>query len=111
MDSSRNGHFLDGPVARLVALACFVLSAAVLTYVHRDDLFAKPAEPVAGKDNAFSRCFRDGTTPIDAMLAEHTIGEEDARLFRLRAEARCRAQTGNAGGPPASRAPGLPPVR
>jgi hypothetical protein len=43
------------------------------------------------------------------MLSEKSIAEEQARLFRLRAEARCRAQTGT-GGPP-GQAPGLPAVR
>jgi hypothetical protein len=109
MATTGSRRFIDGPYARLVALACFALSAAALAYVHRDDLFPKAAEPVALKDDPFGRCFRDATASIDRMLAEKTIGAEQAKLFRMRAEARCRAQTGD-GGPPGA-PPGLPPVR
>lgn len=105
-----NRQFLDTPYARIAALACFVLSATVLVYVHRDDLFPAPPPPVAQSDDAFGRCFRDGTAAIEKMLAEKTIGPDQAKLFRMRAEARCRAQTGSTGGPPGG-APGLPPVR
>ena len=113
MNSKGTRHFLDGPYARLAALACFLLSTGALAYVHRDDLFGRKAAPAsaASTDDAFSRCYREGTIPIDKMLAEKTIGADEARLFRLRAEARCRAQTGGAGGPPAGGAPGLPPIR
>jgi hypothetical protein len=111
VNSRGKRHFLDSPYARLLALACFALAVGALAFVHRDDLF--PAAPVAAaqKDDAFSRCFRNAAAPIDKMLAEKTIGAENARLFRMRAEARCRAQTGTLGGPPANRPPGLPPVR
>jgi hypothetical protein len=112
MASPENRRFIDSPYARLVALGCFALCAAALVYVHRDDLFANAAETAAVQgDDPFARCFRDGTAAIDKMLAENTIGAEQARLFRQRAEARCRAQTGSGGGPPAGTAPGLPPVR
>jgi hypothetical protein len=111
MTSTGRRQFLDSPYARLIALGCFVLAVGVLAYVHRDDLFARPAETAVQGDDPFARCFRDGTTSIDKMLAEKSIGAEQARLFRLRAEARCRAQTGTTGGPPPGQAPGLPPVR
>lgn len=110
MARTGNRQFLDSPYARIAALACFAFSVAVLFYVHRDDLFPAPPEPIAAADDAFGRCFRDGTAAIDKMLAEKTIGPEQAKLFRMRAEARCRAQTGSSGGPPQG-APGLPPVR
>jgi hypothetical protein len=110
MNHTENRKFLDTAYARLAALACFAVSVAVLVYVHRDDLFPAPPEPAAAADDAFGRCFRDGTAAIDKMLAEKTIGPDQAKLFRMRAEARCRAQTGSSGGPPGG-APGLPPVR
>jgi hypothetical protein len=110
-DSAKNRGFLDGPYARIAALACFAGAVAVLVYIHRDDLFPAAPVPVAERDDPFGRCFREGTASIDKMLAEKTINAEQAKLFRMRAEARCRAQTGSAGGPPPRGAPGLPPVR
>jgi len=110
VNSPGKRHFLDSPYARLAALGCFALSAGALAYVHRADLYPAAPRPAAQTDDAYSRCFRDGAAPIDKMLAEKTIGEEQARLFRMRAEARCRAQTGTQGGPPGA-PPGLPPVR
>lgn len=111
MNSPDNRRFLDSAYARIVALGCFALSVSALAYVHRDDLLPQEAAPVTLSDDSFSRCFRDGTASIDKMLAEQTIGEDQAKLFRLRAEARCRAQTGTVSGPPGGAPPGLPPVR
>lgn len=111
MTDAENKRFLDGPYARLAALACFAGSVAVLAHIHRDDLFPAPPEPLAKKDDAFGRCFSKGTASIDKMLAEKTISGEQAKLFRSRAEARCRAQAGSAGGPPQRGAPGLPAVK
>jgi hypothetical protein len=109
VNSAENRHFLDGPYARIAALACFALAAGALAYIHRDDLVARQPAAAGVSDDAFSRCFREGTAAIETMLSEKSIGEEQARLFRLRAEARCRAQTGT-GGPP-GQAPGLPAVQ
>lgn len=106
MNSPGNRRFLDGPYARLAALACFVLSAGALAYVHRDDLFASKTAPAAARDDPFSRCFQDGIAAIEKMLSDKSIGAEQAALFRQRAEARCRAQSGGSSGPP-----GLPPAR
>ena len=111
MNSLGKRHFLDSLYARLLALVCFALSVGALAYIHRDDLFPAPPEPVAQKDDAFSRCFRAAMSTISKMEAEQTIGEDQAKLFRMREEARCRAQTGNSGGPPTNRPSGLPPVR
>ncbi len=59
-------------------------------------------------DDPFQRCFQDAAKKIERMQGGGTINAEQAKLFRLRAEARCRAQT-DGGGPP--KRPGLPPVR
>jgi len=110
MSGPEDRPFLDGPYARIAALACFVLAVSALAYVHRDDLFPSATPAATAADDPFGRCFQKAAAPIDKMLAEKTIGAEQARLFRLRAEARCRAQTGAQGGPPGG-GPGLPPVR
>ena len=103
MKSGVNRAFLDSPWARVAALGCFVLCAAALVYLHRDDLFPGAPETSAAADDAFARCMADSTAKIDAMRKEGAIGSDQARLFRLRAEARCRAQSG--GSVPAPRPP------
>lgn len=80
--------FLDRPVARLLALLCFVLCLALLGYIHRDDLFA---------DDPAARCFAERADDIDRMRAEGVIDDARAALFRSRAEAYCRAQAGAGG--------------
>ena len=96
-----NSQFLslNGPAGRLAALGVFALCAGALVYVHRGDIW--PAAPAPKlEDTAFRRCFDDSTAKIGKMQADGLIGEAQARRFRDRAEARCRAQTGGNAGPP-----------
>jgi hypothetical protein len=87
-------HFLDRPVARLVALAVALLCVAVLAWLHRADLF--PGRFAAGAaDDPFARCFAGRAAEIDGMLDEGVIDEARAELFKSRAEAMCRAETGS----------------
>ena len=91
-------------LGRLAALAVFALSAGALVYVHRNDIWSAAPAPRA-EDTAFARCFDASAAKIEKMRTEGLIGAADARRFRDRAEARCRAQTGGSAGPP-SRPPG-----
>ena len=93
---------LDRPLARVAALAVFLLMAATLGFIHRDDLF--PPEAAAPDPNdPVALCFAERAGGIAAMLADGTINESQAALFRSRAEALCQAQFGG------NAAPGLPP--
>ncbi|HET6519671.1 MAG TPA: hypothetical protein VFG47_07595 [Geminicoccaceae bacterium] len=97
--------FLDRPLARAIALACFGLCAAALVYIHRDDIWPQPAAQAgADPDDPVVRCFAERSAQIDDMVGEGVIGAEQATLFKSRAEALCRAQEGGAGAGP----PGLP---
>lgn len=82
--------FLDGPAARLVAFAVFLLAGAALGYIHRDDLFPPDAAPVA--DDPVARCIDERGAGIDRMAADGTIDAARAKLFKARAEALCQAQ-------------------
>lgn len=84
---------------RLVALGVFAICAGALVYVHRDDIWPTAPAPRA-EDTAFVRCFEDSAAKIGKMRTEGLIVEAQARRFRDRAEARCRAQTGGNAGPP-----------
>lgn len=84
--------FLDRPVARLIALAVALVCVAVLAWLHRADFFPAFAPEVA--DDPFARCFAERAAEIDGMVEERVIDEERAELFKGRAEAMCRAETG-----------------
>jgi hypothetical protein len=83
---------LDGPAARGVALGVFVLAAAALGWFHRDDIF--PPEAAALADDPAAACIAERGAGIDAMAADGTIDAARAKLFKSRAEAWCRSQTG-----------------
>lgn len=91
--------FLDRPAARVLALLVVVACAGALAYIHRDDLLPSDARVAAG-DDPFARCFAERRGDIDTMLAEGVIDQQRAELFLSRAEAMCRAETGEGGGPP-----------
>lgn len=97
--------FLDRPLARALALVVFLACAAALAYLHRDDLFPRERSEVTG-DDPFARCFAERKGDVDNMLAEGVIDEQRAELFLGRAEAMCRAETGDGGGPPPPPLPG-----
>jgi len=85
--------FLDGPGARIVALLVVIACAAVLGYIHRDDLF--PAEPVnadAGLNPEFVKCRDARTAQVEKMLNDGVIDQLKFDAFRERAVAFCTAQ-------------------
>ena len=100
VDSPKEVHFLDRPVARLCAVGVALLMAAALAFMHRDDLL--PPEMAAGPaaDDPVARCLAERATDIDKMAVDGTITREQAALFKSRAEALCQAQVGGGSGPP-----------
>jgi len=98
-DAGRPESALDRPVARVVAFAVFLGVAALLAWIHRDDLF--PPEPVAAAaGDPVALCFAERAADIDRMQTEGTIGAAQARLFKSRAQALCQDQFGRGSGPP-----------
>lgn len=99
--------FLDRPIARLCAVAVFLLSAAMLAYIHRNDLRPGAAPGTAAADDPVAACMRDRLAEIDGELRDGVLKPEQARLFRARVDALCQAQNRrNADGLP----PGLTPT-
>lgn len=96
----RNCSPLDGTIARLAALAVPLGVVALLIHVHRERIFPPDPAAVAADDPA-ALCFVERANGgIDAMLAEGAIGDQQAALFKTRAEAFCQAQAGKISGPP-----------
>jgi hypothetical protein len=94
--------FLDRPVARLCAVAIFLLCAAALAHVHRDDFRPRAAPATAATDDAVAACLRERLAVIDGQLRDGVFKPEQAALFRARADALCQAQNrrGAPGGVP-----------
>ncbi|MEN8197276.1 MAG: hypothetical protein ABFS30_12310 [Pseudomonadota bacterium] len=96
---------LDRPAARIVAVAIALGGLAFLGWIHRKDLF--PPELGAASANPAEAAFQACLAPQAARIAKDAesgqLTEDQATLFRNRAEAFCadRAEKGGAG-------PGLP---
>jgi hypothetical protein len=95
----RGDSVLDGPAARAVAFLVFLGVVGLLGWMHRDDLFP-PDRAAVEADDPVARCVAARAQDIDRMQTEGTIGAEQARLFKARAEALCQDQFGKGSGPP-----------
>ena len=96
-------HVLDRPAARLAAIGIALAAAALLAWIHRDDLF--PPDPAAAaaspQEAAFHACFDPRAADIAKSLAGGELTGDQARLFTSRAEAFCRATAGGGNAVPA----------
>jgi hypothetical protein len=108
MTTAKPRAFLDGPIARLCAVAVFLLSAAALAYLHRNDFRARPA-PAAAADDPVALCMRDRLAVIDTQQRDGVLKPEQAELFRARVDALCQAQ--NRRGAPDGLPPGMAPTQ
>lgn len=94
VETSREVHFLDRRLARLCAVGVALLMAAVLAFMHREDLFPPQAAEGLAADDPVARCLAERAVDIDKMQAEGTITAQQASLFKSRAEALCQSQVG-----------------
>jgi hypothetical protein len=101
--------FLDRPIARLCAVAVFVLAAGALAYVHRNDWRARDAPIATAADDPIAACMRDRIAVIDGQLRDGVLKPEQAALFRARVDALCQAQ--NRGGASDGLPPGMAPAQ
>jgi hypothetical protein len=85
---------LDRPIARVVAVGVFLACGGLLAFLNRDAFL-----PGAEAEDPLAICIAERTGHVEAMLADGTIDERQAGLFRSRAQAMCHAELGE-GGPP-----------
>jgi hypothetical protein len=90
--------FLDTVAARIVALAVFLVCAGALVWLNRESWLGLGPE-MSTADQALARCVAERSGDVDRMLEEGVIGEDQAELFRSRAEAMCVAMAGGGTGP------------
>jgi hypothetical protein len=95
--------FLDTVGARIVALAIFLVCAGALVWLNREAWLGLGPQ-MSAAEQALARCVAERTGDVDRMLEEGVIDEDQAELFRSRAEAMCVAMAGNGG-----TGPGQPP--
>lgn len=108
MTDAEESSFLDKPVARFLALLILVVCGMSIADLYRRTAAAPPGEtiPVANIEAA-TACLDARHADIDQMVADGTIEEAQATLFKQRAEAMCHDTTsgGQGSAPPL---PGLP---
>jgi len=107
MTASDRRSFLDRPAARVVALVVLLLCAASLAYLHRDDIFPSPENATVADGDPAAPCIEERFADIENMVADGTIEDAQADLFKQRAEAMCR-DTAGGNNPSAPTLPGLP---
>ena len=97
--------FLDRPVARGLAAVVLVFCGGLLAAIHRDDFrgptgSAGPEEPATDTADPAAPCIERRFADIDGMVDDGVVEQEQAALFRERAEAMCRATEGGGAGAP-----------
>jgi hypothetical protein len=95
--------FLDTVAARIVAVLVFLVCVGALVWLNREAWLGIGPE-LSAAEQALARCIAERSGDVDRMLEEGVIGEDQAELFRSRAEAMCVAMAGGAGA-----GPGQPP--
>ncbi len=90
---------LDRPSARLAALGIFLCAALALAWVHRNGPTPPQAAAARAADDPAALCLAARAGNIDRMREDGVIDDDQAVLFKSRAEAWCVAQQGQ-GGPP-----------
>lgn len=101
MSGTQRRSMLDGPAARVVAVLIALSGIAFLGWIHRKDIF--PADPGAAESAdprraAFNACYEPQAARIDKDLASGQLNDDQATLFKSRAEAFC-ADRAKHGGP------------
>ena len=94
---------VDGPMGRGVALLVLLGTLGMIGWLHAESLFPpdpETGEAAAGGNEALALCISKRAGDIDRMLADGTINDSQAGLFKQRAEALCQAQEGAGAGPP-----------
>jgi len=80
---------LEGRAARIVALGVFGLCAAILGYMHREDIFPPEAAEDAALNPEFVACRDKRVATVDKMLSDGVIQEQQHKQFTERAVSIC----------------------
>ena len=94
---------LDGAPARIVAVVVALSAAAVLAYLHRDDIRGASAVAAGGPvdatgkaDDPFAKCMAEHAAKVDQMVKDGVVKPDVAATFKARAEGLCRAAASGA---------------
>ena len=104
MDRRTTTHFLDRPAARWCAAAVFLLCAAALAYIHRDDLRGGTESAAGAGGGPLAACMQARGAEIEKMRQEGLLKPDQAERALSQLEPICRAQLNMdqpSGAPPA----------
>ncbi|MDF1748081.1 MAG: hypothetical protein P1V34_04325 [Alphaproteobacteria bacterium] len=82
-------------LGRVIAVLVMIASAGIIAWHHRTDLMPAPAVPIDPAEAAYQACITERGAGIDKMRTEGTINDDQATLFKSRADALCRSQAGS----------------
>jgi hypothetical protein len=88
--------FLDTVAARIIALVIFLVCVGGLVWLNREAWLGLGPELTAA-EQALAQCIAERSGDVERMVEEGVIGEDQAELFRSRAEAVCVAMAGDGG--------------
>jgi hypothetical protein len=88
--------FLDTVAARIIALLVFLACVGALVWLNREAWLGLGPELTAA-EQALARCIAERSGDVERMVEEGVIGEDQAELFRSRAEAVCVAMAEGGG--------------
>jgi hypothetical protein len=108
MDRRAAAHFLDRPVARWCAVAVFLLSAAALAYIHRDDLLGEMESATRAGSDPLALCMQARSADIQKMQQEGLLKPDQVERTLGQLEPICRAQLNMDQQPSAPAPPPLP---
>lgn len=80
-------------LGKVIAVAVMIGSVALVAWHHRDAFVPSAGPPPDPAEAAFLACMEKRGGDIDVMVADGLIGDDQAKLFKTRAEAMCRSTT------------------
>lgn len=79
-------------IGRLIAILVIIASSGVIAWHHRADLLPAAAPPPNPVEAAYRACLAERLPGIEKMLTDGVIREDQATLFKSRADALCASQ-------------------
>ena len=87
-----NGSPLDRPMARWIALSIFVAMLLLLGAIQRNGPWMPAKTPTNSLNKNYVLCLNERLGTVEKMMSEGVIDQNQASLFKTRADALCRTK-------------------
>ena len=87
-----NGSPLDRPMARWIALSIFVAMLLLLGAIQRNGPWMPAETPTNSLNKNYVLCLNERLGTVEKMMSEGVIDQNQASLFKTRADALCRTK-------------------